>query len=129
LTLGATDFLCLANVAFFGTALRAIGFFVAFFGTAFLIRAFFLTAAFFVTLLFTVPLAFETALAVAVFRPSTFFATALFAFGRAVFEAATRLLVAALGAERRATVRDIERLKLFVTALISKVMIERTIWN
>jgi len=56
----------------------------------------------------------------------TFFATALLAFGRAVFGAGARLFAADFGEVRRGTARDVERLKFLVTALISKVMIERT---
>ena len=58
-----------------------------------------------------------------------FLATALLAFGRTDLGAAARLFAAGFGEERRATVRDAERLKLLVTALISKVMIERAMWT
>jgi len=50
--------------------------------------------------------------------------TALFAFGRAVFAAVTRLLAVDLGVGRRAIAREVERLKPLVTALISKVMVK-----
>ena len=109
---------------------------MAFFGTRRFRATFFLTAAFFVDLLFKETLGFNEALAFrketfgfGAFRAVAFFATALLAFGRAVFGADTRRFAADFGEGRRATARDVERLKLFVTALISKVMIERTMWN
>ena len=81
-----------------------------------LATGFFLTAAFFIDLGLTEVFAFD------VFRAGALLATALLAFGRAVFAAATRLLAADLGVGRRAIVREVERLKPLVTALISKVM-------
>jgi hypothetical protein len=119
LTLGARDFLCFATVGFFGATLRA----TAFFGTRLFAAAFFLTTTFFVDLGFAETFTFWD------FRAGTVLATALFAFGRTVFDAVTRFFAADLGAERRVIVRDVERLKPLVTALISKVMIERAIWT
>ena len=75
--------------------------------------AFFLTAAFFVTLLFGETLAFE------VLRVEAFCATARFAFGRAALGFAARVLAADFADDRRATARDVERLRPLVTALIS----------
>ena len=110
--------------------MRVIAFLIAFFGTRFLRATLFLTAAFLVDLLFKETLAFgKEAFGFLVFRAVAFFATALLAFGRAVFGGGTRRFAAAFGEERRATARDVERLKLLVTALISKVMIERAIWT
>jgi len=89
-----------------------------FLGTRLLATAFFLTATFFVDLGLTEVFTF------AVFRGGALLATARFAFGRAVFAAAARLLAADLGVGRRATAREVERLKPLVTALISKVMVK-----
>ena len=114
MTLGAIALRCLADVNFFEATLRD----GAFFGTRLLATAFFLTATFFVDFGLTEVFAFE------VFRAGALLATALFALGRAVFAAATRLLAVDLGVGRRATVREVERLKPLVTALISKVMVK-----
>ena len=89
----------------------------------------FLTAVFFVTLFLGATRAFEATLTFCGFRAAIFFATALLAFGRTVLGAGVRLFAAAFGEERRATAREVERLKLFVAALISKVMNERPIWT
>jgi hypothetical protein len=116
LTLGATAFLCFATAGFFATDFRAITFFGA---RALAATTFFLTAAFFVDFDFTTTFALAVLRALAVF-------TARFAFGRAAaLDAVARLPAADFGVERRAIVRDVERLKPFVTALISKVVIER----
>lgn len=109
LTLEASDFLCVAIGAFLGVALRS----PAFFGADLPAATFFLTATFFVCLPFVVTFDFVD------FRDAVFFAMARVAFGRD-FEAVTRLLAVALGAERRATAREPERLKLLVAALIGK---------
>ena len=114
MTLGATALRCLADVNFFEATLRA----GAFLETRLLATAFFLTTTFFVDLGLTDVFAFE------VFRAGALLATALFALGRTVFAAATRLLAVDLGVGRRATVREVERLKPLVTALISKVMVK-----
>jgi predicted membrane protein len=114
LTLGAIALWCLADVNFFEATFRG----AAFFGTRLLAIAFFLTATFFVDLGLTEVFAFD------VFRAGALLATALFAFGRAFFAAATRLLAADLGVGRRAIVREVERLKPLVTALISKAMVK-----
>jgi predicted membrane protein len=110
---------CFAEVNFFEATLRG----AAFLGARLLAITFFLTATFFVDLGLTDVFTFE------VFRAGALLATALFAFGRAVFAAAARLLAVDLGVGRRATVREVERLKPLVTALISKVMGERTMWT
>ena len=129
LTLGATDFLCFAKVGFNGAALRLLAFLIAFFGTRLLAMTLFLTAFFLVTLFLRATRVFEATLTFCVFRAATLFATALLAFGRAVLGAGVRLFAADFGEERRATAREVERLRLFVTALISKVMIERPMWT
>ena len=107
MTLGAKDFLCFATVGFFATTFRA----VAFFGTRLFAAAFFLTA------IFLGDFGFAETFSFWVFRAGAVLATALFAFGRTVFDAVTRF-AADLGAGRRAIVRDVERLKPLVTALI-----------
>ena len=89
----------------------------------------FLTAVFFVNLFLGATRAFEAAFTFSGFRAATFFATALLAFGRTVLGAGVRLFAAAFGEERRATAREVERLKLFVAALISKVLNERPMWT
>ena len=94
-------------------------FLIAFLATRLLTITFFLTAVFFASFLGATRL-FETTLAFRVFRAATFFATALLALGRAVLGAGVRPFAADFGEERRATVREVERLRLFVTALISK---------
>jgi hypothetical protein len=109
LTLESTDFLGVASADLRTTGLR-LG---AFFGVRCFGAAFFLTAVFFGALLF------KDTLALAVFRAAVFCATALFAFGREVFGLAARRLVAALGEDRGEAVREFERLRLLVTALIS----------
>jgi hypothetical protein len=110
--------------------LRPIAFLIAFFGAGFLRATFFLTAAFFATLLFKETLVFRRAtFGFWVFRAVAFFATARLALGRAVFGAGARLFAAGFEEGRRATARDVERLKLLLTALISKVMIERAMWT
>jgi hypothetical protein len=114
LTLGAIALRCLAEASFFEATLRG----AAFLRTRLLAITFFLTATFFVDLGLTEVFTFD------VFRAEALLATALFAFGRAVFAAAARLLAADLGVGRRATVREVERLKPLVTALISKVMVK-----
>ena len=109
--------MCRAGVSFFGALFRATAFFV----TRGFGAAFFLTDAFLVLLLFTGTFAF------AVFRVAAFCTTARFAFGRLLFGLAARAfapdfaadLGADLGDERRATARDVERLRPLVTALIS----------
>ena len=80
-------------------------------------------------LLFAATLPFEATFTFEGFRAAAFFATALLAFGRTVFGADVRLFAAAFGKEPRVTVREVERLKLLVTALISKVKIERAKWT
>lgn len=115
LTLGATGFLCFAIVSFLAGGFRAI----VFFGARLLAAAFFLTATFFVDFAFTATFRFWVFCAVARL------ATALFAFGRAVFDAVTRFFAADLGVERRVIARDVERLRPLVTALISKGVDER----
>jgi hypothetical protein len=82
-----------------------------------------------VTLLFSATLVFKETFAFAILRVVVFFATARFAFGRALFGAAVRRFAVDFGEARRAIARDEERLKLLVTALISKVMIERAMWT
>jgi hypothetical protein len=114
LTLGAIALRCLAEASFFEATLRG----AAFLRTRLLAITFFLTATFFVDLGLTEVFALED------FRAGALLATALFALGRAVFAAAARLLAADLGVGRRATVREVERLKPLVTALISKVMVK-----
>jgi len=114
LTLGAITLRCLADVSFFEATLRG----AAFLGTRLLAITFFLTATFFVDLGLAEVFTFD------VFRAGALLATALFAFGRADFAAAARLLAADLGVGRRATAREVERLKPLVTALISKVMVK-----
>jgi hypothetical protein len=114
LTLGAIGLRCLAGANFFEATLRG----AAFLETRLFAITFFLTAGFFVDLDLTEVLTFD------VFRAGALLATALFAFGRTVFAAATRLLAVDLGVGRRATVREVERLKPLVTALISKVMVK-----
>lgn len=114
MTLGAIDLRCLAGANFFVATLRG----AAFLGTRLFAITFFLTASFFVDLRLTEVFALD------VFRAGALLATALLAFGRAVFAAATRLLAVDLGVGRRATVREVERLKPLVTALISKVMVK-----
>jgi len=86
-------------------------------------------AAFFLTTTFLVDLGFTETLSFWVFRAGAVLATALFAVGRLDFDTVTRFFAADLGAERRVIVRDVERLKPLVTALISNVMIERAIWT
>jgi hypothetical protein len=79
-----------------------------------------LTAAFFFTLLFREIFGlFRETFALTVLRAPVFCARARFAFGRAVFRFVARLLTADLGEDRRAVARDVERLRLLVTALIS----------
>ena len=114
MTLGAIALRCLAEASFFEATLRG----AAFLETRLLAITFFLTAIFFVDFDLTEVFAFE------IFRAGALLATALFAFGRAVFAAAARLLAVDLGVGRRATVREVERLKPLVTALISKVMVK-----
>lgn len=123
LTLGASDFLCLGNAAFFAIGFRVTSFLLAFFGAVFFTATFFLTALFFVDLALTETFVFEG------FRGTTFFARALLAFGRADFAAVTRFFATDFAEERRTTVREPERLKLLVAALISKVLNERAIWT
>lgn len=112
MTLGASDFLCFGSAGFFATGLREITFLATFLGAAFFGATFFLTALFFVALALVEIFAF------AGFRATTFFATARFAFGRTVLLPDARLFAVALGEERRATAREVERLKLLVAALI-----------
>ncbi|HUS09830.1 MAG TPA: hypothetical protein VMZ30_05130 [Pyrinomonadaceae bacterium] len=81
------------------------------------------------TTIFFVAFGFTETFGFWIFRVVALFATARLALGRTVFEAATRFFAADLGVERRVIVRDVERLKPLVTALISKVMIERAIWT
>ena len=114
MTLGAITLRCLADVSFFEATLRG----AAFLGTRLFAVTFFLTASFFVDLGLAEVFPFD------VFRAGAPLATALFAFGRAVFAAAARLLAVDLGVGRRATAREVERLKPLVTALISKVMVK-----
>jgi hypothetical protein len=87
-----------------------------------------LTAAFLVDLLWA-SLGFKETLLFADFRSGVLLATALFAFAREGFGVGARRFAADFGAARRAVARDVERLKLLVTALISKVMIERAMWT
>ena len=95
---------------------------MTFLGTRLLGATFFLTAAFFVGLRLNRTLAFlKEALAFEAFRGVVFFATALFAFGRLAFGAGARLFAADFGEERRVAGRDVERLKLLVTALIRRL--------
>jgi hypothetical protein len=72
LTLGATNFLCVASVGFREVGLRASAFFGA--------RCF--GAAFFLTAVFRVPLLFKETLILLVLRAVAFCAITLFAFGR-----------------------------------------------
>ena len=110
MTLEASDFLCVAIGVFFGVALRG----AVFFSTDLRAAAFFLTATFLVGFF-----RFAVAFTFTDFRDAVFFATARVAFGRALATAA-RLFAVGLGAERRATAREVERLKLLVAALIGK---------
>lgn len=113
-----------------GTALRLIGFLTAFLATRLLRMTFFLTAVFLAILFLEATRAFDATLTFCVFRAATFFATARLALGRgAVFEAGVRRFTGDFGEERRATVREVERLRLLVAAPISKVMIERPMWT
>ncbi len=112
-----------------GTALRLIVFLTAFLATRLLRMTFFLTAVFLAILFLEATRAFDATLTFCVFRAATFFATARLALGRAVFEAGVRPFTVDFGEERRATVREVERLRLLVAALISKVMIERPMWT
>ena len=114
MTLGAIALRCLAEASFFEATLRGAVFLVI----RLLAITFFLTATFFVDLGLTDVFTFD------VFRAGALLATALFAFGRAVLAVATRLLAVDLGVGRRATAREVERLKPLVTALISKVMVK-----
>ena len=102
---------------------------MTFFGTTFLAATFFLTAAFLVVLLFCASLDFKETLLLADFRSGVLLATALFAFARDGFGVGARRFAADFGAARRAVARDVERLKLLVTALISKVISERAMWT
>ena len=102
---------------------------MAFLATRLLRITLFLTAVFFATLVLGATRAFETTLTFSGFRAATFFATALLALGRAVLAAGVRLFAADFGEERRATVREVERLRLFVAALISKGYDERPKWT
>jgi hypothetical protein len=115
LTLGATDFLCVATGVFFAAALRV--------GTAFRAMTFLGTrrfaAAFFLTAIFLVALLREGSFVYTVLRDEAFCATALLAFGREFTAVVDLLLAADFGDERRATARDVERLRPLVTALIS----------
>ena len=86
---------------------------MVFFGTRAFDVTFFLTATFLLDLVLTEGFAFG------VLRATAFPATALFAFGRLAFAGVTRFLVTDFDDARRATARDVERLRLFVTALIS----------
>ena len=129
LTLGATGFLCFAKVGFIGTTLRLGAFLIAFFTARLLRMTFFLTAPFFATARLEATRAFDAAFTFCVFLATTFFATALLAFGRALLGAGLRPLTVDFAEERRATVREVERLRVFVAALISKVMTERPIWT
>jgi hypothetical protein len=86
---------------------------MTFFGTRALAATFFLTA------VFLVALAFEATLDFTLLRAAGFCATALFAFGRLVFAVLARRLATAFDDARRATVREVERLRLLLTALIS----------
>jgi hypothetical protein len=52
-------------------------------------------------------------------RGIAFWATALLALGRLAFAVAARRLATVFDAARRVTVRDVERLRLLVAALIS----------
>jgi len=90
---------------------------------------FFLTAVFLAILFLEATRAFDATLTFCVFRAATFFATARLALGRAVFEAGVRPFTVDFGEERRAPVREVERLRLLVAAPISKVMIERPMWT
>ena len=98
---------------------------MAFLATRLLRVTLFLTAIFFATLVLEATRALERTLTFCGFRAATFFATALLALGRAVLAAGVRLFAADFGEERRATVREVERLRLFVAALISKGYVER----
>jgi hypothetical protein len=115
LTLGATDFLCVATGVFFAAALRV--------GTAFRAMTFLGTrrfaATFFLTATFLVDLLREGSFDFTLLRDDAFCATALLAFGRDFAAVVDRLFAADLGDERRATARDVERLRPLVTALIS----------
>ena len=104
-----TDFLCVATATFLGAAFRVM----VFFGTRAFSVTFFLTATFLLGFLFRDTFAF------ALLRGAAFSATALFAFGRLVLAVVARLFVTDFADERRATARDVERLRLLVTALIS----------
>jgi len=127
LTLGARDFRCFGKLGFFAIGFRDTAFLLTFFGddlaADFLTATFFLTAIFFRDLLLTETFALEG------LRAPTFFATALLALGRAVLAPVVRLFAADLGEERRAAAREVERLKLLVAGLISKVLNERTMWT
>lgn len=96
-------------MAFFATALRASGFLAAdFFATG---------ATFFLTGLAAIFFFGATFVFVA-FRAAGFWATALFAFGRLAAEATLFRFAVALLEAREADVRDVERLKPLVTALM-----------
>jgi hypothetical protein len=73
---------------------------------------------------FLLDLLFAATFTLLVLRAAAFCATALFAFGRAVFGFAAGRLDADLGEDRRAAARDVERRKLLVTALISKLRLK-----
>jgi hypothetical protein len=92
---------------------------MAFRGAAFFGAAFFRAMVLFLEAVFLAVLLFNLTFAFAVFRAIDFWATALFAFGRAVLGLPAPLLPAGLAEDWRRFARDIERLRPFVTALIA----------
>jgi hypothetical protein len=78
---------------------------------------------------FVAGLLFKANLALVVFLVAAFCATARLAFGLAVLAVAMRRFAAGFGAARRATSRDVERLKPLVTALMSKLRLIGQMWT
>lgn len=107
MTRTATDFL--TGVAFFPTAFRASGF---------LTSDFLATAANFFLPGLAATFFFEVSFVLVAFRATGLCAAARFAFGRALAEATLFRLAAVLLEVREEDVRDVERLKPLVTALM-----------
>ena len=91
---------------------------VAFAATRCFGAAVFLEAVFRFAIIFFGALLFTEAFAFAAFRDAVFSATALFALGRLVLAFSVRLLAAALGEDRWAAARAVERRRPLVTALM-----------
>jgi hypothetical protein len=78
----------------------------------------FLEAVFRLAIIFFGALLFTEAFAFGAFRDAVFAATALFALGRLALAFSVRLFAAALGADRWAAARAVERRRPLVTALM-----------